>query len=179
MPFSPLRLPILFPSILLALVALVPAAEAATITFEPSYAEIMCEEQIAIDVVVDGVSDLRGFSLEIEFAPTVLDLVSVTAGPDLVGAACPHFFHVFPYGGSSSVMFDGSGLGCSVSGPARVATLTFEGATDGIALIDCRSVILRNSLNLPITSTCTDGSVLVSCPVPTAGLRWGTLKARW
>ena len=179
MPTSPLRHRALLPGILLTLLALLPAARAATVTFEPNYTEIMCEEQVSIDVVVDGVSDLRGFSMEIEFAPTVLDLVSVTAGPDLVGAACPHFFHVFPYLGGSSVSFDGSGLGCSVSGPARVATITFEGTTDGIALIDCRSVILRNSLNLPIASTCIDGSILVACPVPTANVGWGMLKARW
>lgn len=155
-------------------------AQAATISFEPSSAEIACEEQVALDVVIDGVSDLRGFSLEIEFNPTFLSLVSVTEGPDLLGAPCPTFFHFFPYTpGATSFMVDGSGLGCSLSGPARVATVVFEGESEGVAIVDCRFMDLRNSLNLSIPSTCQDASVLVSCPVSSSETGWGALKARW
>jgi hypothetical protein len=156
------------------------SAYAATISFDPEASETACDQQVSVDVVVDDVSDLRGFSLELAFSSTFVDLIAVNAGPDLVGAPCPHFFYVFPYvAGSTTVKFDGAGLGCSLAGPARIATLVFQGASEGLASLDCDFVDLRNGLNLPVPSTCQSATILVSCPIPVSEENWGMLKTRW
>lgn len=164
---------------LLAFAAILSAqAAAATISFVPSAAEVSCDATVDIDVLVDGVPDLRGFTMEVEFDPTLLAVVSVTSGPDLAGAPCPSFFHVFPMTTTiSAVAFDGAPLGCSIAGPARIATLTFEGIQEGISLLDCRRAELRNSLNLMIASTCAPAAVQISCPVATNDQSWSALKA--
>ncbi len=153
---------------------------AATISYAPSASEINCNDLISIDVVVDQIADLRGFTLEVEYDSTLLSLVSVDPGVDLIGAPCPYFFHPFPITTTmSAVQLDGATLGCSLAGPAVIATLTFVGSQDGIAIIDCRSVDLRNSLNLMVAATCSNGIIQISCPVPTAASTWTTLKSRY
>lgn len=170
----------LWPALVALAVLTAPPAVGATLSFVPASAEIACEEELVVDVVVDGVADLRGFSLVLEFDPGPVQLLAVEPGPLLTGAACPSFFEWLNAAAvGDSIAFDGAGLGCSVAGPGSIARLRFEGQNvDGLSGLRCRRTTLRNSLNLAVPASCGSADILVSCPVPAATSGWGVWKAR-
>ena len=76
---------------LVALVALTGAAAAqpAQLYFSPPSTTVDCNGNVSVDVMIDDITDLQGFSLYVNYNPNVVSVgdLSVAAGPDLV-AAC-------------------------------------------------------------------------------------------
>ncbi len=84
---------------LVALVALTGAAAAQTaqLYFSPSSTSVDCNGNVNVDVMVDDITDLQGFSIYVNYNPNVVSVSGVTAGPDLV-AACTNapYFYAYP-----------------------------------------------------------------------------------
>jgi hypothetical protein len=171
------RLPVLASAILF----LTGPVSAANLTFVPTSSELACNEARPVDVWIDGATtDLRGFSLVIEFDPNIVDPIAVEAGAALTSGDCPSYEswnNAAAVG--DSVYFDAAGLGCSVDGPGPIARIWFSGVADGMTELSVRSAILRDSENRSITVDSEPGGIVVSCPVSARARSWTTLKRVW
>lgn len=169
----------LLAAIALLLVCATSAPAATVLSFVPSAAEVNCNEIVEIDVTIDGGAvDLRGYSIEIEYDSTLLQLIDVVPGQLMVDAPCDPFLW-WTLLDPDRMLIDAAGLGCSVAGPGAIARLRMKGLADGVSPLTGASVILRNSANLPIAASWTNGQVLVNCPVDNASSAWSTLKAEY
>lgn len=157
------------------------AGGAADVALVPALATIPCSLQVAVDVVVDSVADLRGFSLAIDFDPSLVEIDSVTVGPHVTGVPCgTFFFHVFHTAGEDSVAIDGATLGCSMVGPGTLATIHFRGlSAPGSTAVTFQKLVLRDSANLTIASTGLPGWIDVNCSVPVVPTTWAQTKASY
>ena len=166
-------------ALVLAVVFVARPSQAATnLTFVPEVEILDCENAWAIDVWVDAAAvDLRGFSLVIEFDPSLVRPVGVEAGQLFLDAPCEP---VVSWNNETdigdSVFVDIAGLGCSVAGPGPVARVYMAGLDDGTTPLVVRSVILRDSANQPIAATSTPSEITISCPVPLSDRSWTTIK---
>jgi len=165
---------------ILVWVAPVQGQESAQLTFTPDGGSFDCGEVIEISVMIDAsVVDLRGFTLTLEFDPTVITPLEVTAGSLLSGASCPHFFQwVNATAVGDSITADGAGLGCSVAGPGEIVRVVFEGVEEGNSHLRCRSdvVHLRNGDNEEIPHECAEVTIQYLCPIASERSTWGWIK---
>jgi hypothetical protein len=153
--------------------------------FDPAAGLIEGTGTLAVGVTVDATaSDLRGFSLVVEFDPTVVEILSVTAGPQLVGAACPNFLYPVYPAGADSVALDGATLGCSTAGPGTIATIVFQalprpldGGYPATTPLVWRSAILRDGDNATIPTICDPGFIDVVRPISVDPTSWARIKA--
>lgn len=154
------------------------AARASTVlSFVPSVAEVNCTQYVEIDLVIDGgAADLRGYSIELAFDASLLQLVDVVPGQLLEDAPCDPFLRWSELG-PGQVLVDAAGLGCSVAGPGAIARLRMLGVADGLSQVIASELVLRNSANLAIAATAVDGEIRVNCPVSQGGSTWTTLKS--
>lgn len=154
-----------------------PAAASTVLTFVPPSGEVRCDEEIDIEIRVDaGAVDLRGLSITLQFDAGLLDLVDVFAGQLFEDAPCDPFLY-WTASSTGVVQIDVAGLGCSVDGPGAVARIRVRGIADGLSPLAGLASTLRTSTNAPISATWTNGILLVSCPVGTEPISFGTLKA--
>jgi hypothetical protein len=171
----------LVPAMIVGLVALGPhVTHGADITFQPSDG-FVCDT-LAVDVQVDAsVSDLRGFSLVLEFDPTVVMPIAAVAGPLVTGAGCGYFFQwVNVAAVGDSIWIDGATLGCSVAGPGGIARITFVLADHGrTSPLGCLSGILRDGSNQTIPYVC-HPATLETCPaIGVESWPWTQVKRRY
>lgn len=150
----------------------------AIISFEPDSGNFDCYETWTVDVMIDAsVTDLRGFSLVLEFDPTVITPYSVAAGGLVTGAACPNFFRwLNELSFVDTIEVDGANLGCSVAGPGSIITIVFHGYVEGTSYLRCNGGLLRDGQNAPILFDCEEATVDYLCAVPSAGMSWSTMK---
>jgi hypothetical protein len=145
-----------------------PVFAAATISFDPAVGTIEGVDTLSVHVAVDaGAVDLRGFSLVVGFDRTVVEIDTVYAGPQITGAACPHFFHWFQDATADSVAIDGATLGCSTAGPGHLATIVFRslprspGDYPALSPLAWRLVDLRDSNNASLPTILQYGLIQV------------------
>jgi len=157
------------------LLLILSSAARADLTFAPQHSNIL--DTLVVSVSVDAsVSDLRGFSWAIEFDPSIVMPIAVTAGSLVSGAACPNFINWLNIASvGDSIAVDGATLGCSVNGPGNIVDIKFVGVGFGISPLHWRRSELRDSLNMPIAHTCSDGSITRS-PVAVEVVPWGRVK---
>jgi len=155
------------------------SAPCATVAFDPPSGVIVCDEILNVDVTIDAsVTDLRGFTLVLEFDPAFVAPISATAGALVTGAGCPNFFTWLNAAAiGDSIAIDGATLGCSVAGAGAIARLQFVGTGIGSSALACRRGDMRDSQNAPISFTCTTGSIEHSCQNPVESRTWGRIKA--
>jgi hypothetical protein len=148
-------------------------------SFAPDTATFGCRETVTVDLFVDSNAiDIRGFSLVLEFDPSVINPISVEAGALVTSSACPHFARwINASTVGDSIFVDVANLGCSTSGPGSILRMTFEGVVDGVSFLRCRDGFLRNGLNEPIDFTCDEAALTHACPVSNATRSWSTLKS--
>jgi hypothetical protein len=154
--------------------------------FDPAAGITEAPVPIAVDVVVDaGATDLRGFSIVIRFDETVAEIDTIFAGPQLTGAACPHFFYVFHAAGDDSLRIDAATLGCSSDGPGVLATIVFRGLEHDledyplITPLTWGEVILRDSANAALPAICNPGQLTFIGPVPVDVPEAGFVPTSW
>ncbi|MBU2502396.1 cohesin domain-containing protein [bacterium] len=175
-----------FPALLavLAVVAGSPVGadlQAAELSFSPQEGNFDCGMIYRVELQVDAaVTDLRGFSLVLQYDPLILTPWSVGAGSLMTGAGCSHFFTwLNPGAVDGTIMVDAATLGCSMVGPGAIVVLEFEGEVQGISDLDCIQGELRTGSNDPIPFTCIPGTVDYRCPVPETRVPWGSIKAEF
>lgn len=153
-------------------------AQPDVIFFNPEDGSFGCGETHTVDLLIESsITDLRGFSLVLEFDPTFIQPLSVTAGSLVTGAACPNFFlWINPTPGLDNIAVDGATLGCSVGGPGSIISITFEGYMQGISTLGCREGLLREGDNAPIPFDCVETTVDYRCPVANEKTSWGSMK---
>ncbi len=179
-----------------ALILLLMVAHAAgdppdiTIGFDPQHAYFFSAPGAAVvQVMVDSVAtDLKGFSLAIEFDDGFVEPVSVLPGSLLTNAGCDYFFEwrndgdpPWEPGIGDSVAVDGALLGdCSVAGPGSLFEVVFywPGSPYSLTELNCRAGgKLRNSANDSLFYACEPGTISVWIPVET--MSWGRIKAEY
>lgn len=149
------------------------------LTFDPDDGQFDCWEGATIDIVIDGAAtDLRGFSLVIEFDPTVIEPLAVSAGSLMTGAGCDHFLMwLNETAPGDSIYVDGATLGCSMSGPGTIFQIYFIGIEKGTSYLRCRHGLMRTGLNEPIAFDCVETTITYVCQIPAARRTWGCVKA--
>jgi hypothetical protein len=162
----------------LLLTSLATAQTPVTVSFDPPAGSFECEDTLVVEILVDAAAtDLRGFSLQLQYDPTVIEPIAITAGGLLTGAACDHFLAWLNPGNSGTIEVDGAAMGCSVAGPGAIVRMEFAGVADGTSPLACLSGVLRTGLNDPIAYTCVPGTIQYVCPVSAEATTWGSLKA--
>jgi len=140
-----------------------------------------------VSVEVDAAAvGLRGFSLVVQVDSTVVRPTAVQSGALLQALVSPCDDVVLwidppaPLASSTTVSFDGAGLGCSVDGPGAIADLEFECLKDGTSPVVFTAFDLRDSLNvgIPVTST-SFATIQCGVPISVSGESWGRVKARY
>jgi hypothetical protein len=175
-PTVPAAAAVMLAALLLALPAFSVSAD---LSFECDPATCVFSGPDTLDayVLVDGTAtDLRGFSLLLEYDPAIIIPVAVEPA-GLLNEAC--FFSFFPNTASGTVAVDAAGLGCSVDGPGRIVKIRFTGVAMGVSPLRCLNSILRNSLNQEIPHTCPEGSIEYANPIPVERTSWTRLKVRY
>ena len=168
-----------------SLLGTAPVLSQVHLAFDPAAGLIEGTGTLAVDVTVDAAAlDLRGFSLVVGFDPGIVEVLSVSAGPQVTGASCPHFLYPFYSTGADSVAFDGATLGCSTNGPGPIVTIVFQalpqplvGGYPAITPLLWRSAILRDGNNDPLPVICDPGYIEVIRPISVDAASWARTKA--
>ena len=147
----------------------------AALGFDPLNGVIV--DTLVVSVTIDAsVTDLRGFTFTLEFDPSIVMPVAVTAGDLVLSAGCPNFVTWLNAASiGDSIVVDGATLGCSVAGPGDIVDLTFVGVGFGVSPLQCRRSELRDSLNAAILHSCPDGTITRAL-VGVDRRSWGHIK---
>lgn len=151
------------------------------VTFDPTDALIQCIGPVHI-TIDSAATDLRGFSLVVEFDPAVVEVDDVDEGPLLAGSGCPPFLQAFYTPGTDSLVIDAASLGCSMVGPGTIATILFRRSPPGplaMTPVTLRRAILRTGSNETIPYTTSPGHVRASCAIAVEPVSWARTKAEY
>ena len=140
-----------------------------TVKVEPVTQTVLTASTASVDIVVGGAFEAGGYSLVIEWDPTVLSFVSVTNGAFL-GSTGRAVACLAPVVLPGSLTFSCSSLGLlpGPDGSGLLATIVFGtgnlAGTSQIAIADAKLTTTPGAIADAITS---DGSVTVVSPTPT------------
>lgn len=168
--------PMVLAALMLAAAAL-PASAGLTFTCDPTSCAFAGSDTMDVYIGIDGtVTDMQGFSLTLEYDPSIVTPVAMELA-GLTTGSC--FFSFFPSAAGSTIALDGAGLGCSVDGPGALVRLRFVGVSDGISPLTCQQSLLRDSQNAPITHTCPGTAIEYVNAVPVERTSWSLIKSRY
>jgi hypothetical protein len=161
----------------LLVTAALPAGAGLTFSCDPPSCAFVGPDTLDAYIGVDAsVTDLQGFSLLLEYDPTIITPVAFEL-TGLTTGAC--FFSFFPSAAGSTIALDGAGLGCSVDGPGNLLRIRFVGANEGYSPLVCLSSILRDPQNQEIAHTCPGTTIQYTNPVPVERTSWSLIKTRY
>jgi len=132
------------------------------VVIEPPDTTVELNETFNLDIVVDeDILSLKGFDIRITFTPSVLSISTVTEGPLLPSGGSTFF--MWRLLGADTIEIAGAilGTGLFVNGPGVVATMTFRSMASGGSKIDFEYSVLRDTANLDISHTTSDGTVTI------------------
>jgi LysM repeat protein len=168
------------PILILLMVALLfPGASQAqdsgtVVRLTPPSETIEVGQQITLDVLVEGVSDLVGVSIRVEYDPAIVEVVEAPRPGSFVGLDHePEDASIDAESGEAFIKYDMQSPAAEpVSGDGVVASITFRGkaaGTTGLVLAEVN--LVGETANL-ITATTQDGQLTVSgddqtSPLPT------------
>jgi hypothetical protein len=125
----------------------------------------------------DGLTELTGYDLWIDYDETLMDLDDVSEGTLPAGCGYETFFYWTDTGTPSEmVLINGAILGGSVDGSGQLAVLRFEALVEGISPVDFHDFELRDLENNPIPATAIDGIVVINEIVPVEERSWTDIK---
>ena len=137
-----------------------PAGAQTWLSFDPPAASFGGADQQTVAVVATQTPDLLGFSLVVAYDPAVLELVAVTAGDLVVGAACSHFLDWELVGGvPGQLRVDLAMFGCTTTGDGSLVQLVFAGVGAGTSPLTMVSGELRDATNQSVPFSAEDGVV--------------------
>lgn len=144
-----------------ALVLLISAPTlATTLSISPPDTAFADAEQVQVQVVVDEVSDLLAFTLEVTYDPAVVVPVAVQAGDFVADAPCFVFLDIGPFASTPGmVTVDAALLGCTLTGGGGLLAITFEGVSAGTSPVVIASSFLSDSQAEPIEVEVVDGTL--------------------
>ncbi len=155
--------------------------DAVHLAFDPPEALIECIGPVHI-TVDSAATDLRGFSLVVEFDPLIVEVDDVEEGPLLAGADCPSFLQAFYTPGADSLVIDAAALGCSMSGAGAIVTIQFRRSPPSshvVTPVSLRRAVLRTGSNETIPYTTTPGEITAYCPIAVEPTTWARTKAEY
>jgi len=144
------------------------AAQTAQLALTPQDSSVDCGGLVTVNVTIADVTDLQGFSLYLQYDPSVVTIDNTVAGDDLV-QECPLIAPVFePYTPSGGILrVDAALLGCTMdaTAPKTIVSISFApGAIKSTsALTITGTTLLRDSGNQPIGYEVTGGSIANIC----------------
>ncbi len=157
------------------------APDTVHVTFDPPEAVIECIGPVHI-TVDSAATDLRGFSLVVEFDPLIVEVDDVDEGPLLAGAGCPSFLQAFYTPGADSLVIDAASLGCSMSGAGAILTIQFRRTPPSpqvVTPVSLRRAVLRTGDNETIPYTTAPGEITAFCPIAVEPTTWARTKAEY
>jgi hypothetical protein len=165
-----------------ATIALSPgSARAASITVVPSDTTVTVGDSFCLRVTIDAFPDLEGAQLIYGFDFARLALSGGSAGDVFSGAAGGYVEFLIPDVTSpvDSVWYEAAVLTGNTAGPGILAFLCFTATAEGDAVIACKRLDVRDSLNQQTLVPCSDATIHVVGPVRARDLPWGRLKAMY
>ena len=163
---------------------LVPCVQGQTpIYLDPQDGDVdICEDSVyCAEVWIGAATDIKGYSVEMVFRPDHMALLYVQSGDIFSSAGHGFAFYDDVRAGAvyDTVAVDASDLTGTVSGPGHLFTLCFGppwecGAVTPLAFT---LALVRDSNNMPIEISTTDGTVTISCPTAVDASTWGGIKA--
>ncbi len=123
------------------------------IYLEPSEFNVTIGQTFTVELKAASISNLKGYSLTINYNPAHLKLNEIVEGPFLsVANKNTTFFYTKIDNSSDSVRIDCALLGADlgVSGEGVLATLSFIGLDTAFTTIELKNVKARNINNQPI-----------------------------
>lgn len=153
-----------------------PALAALGFECDPPTCDFGGADTLEVVVTLDGtVTDLAGFSLDLEIESSVVRAVSVVPG-ELLGSCSWAFFTSMS---TDTVRVDAAGLGCAISGPGHLAKVRIVGVSTGSSTFRCRGSILRDTSNASLPHDCPQENISYDAEVPVMPLTWTRLKWRY
>lgn len=166
------------------MLGLVPCVQGQTpIYLVPQDGEVdTCVDSVyCAEVWIGAATDIKGYSVEMVFRPDHITLLYVQSGDIFSSAGHGFAFYDDLRTGAvyDTVAVDASDLTGTVSGPGHLFTLCFGtpwecGAVTPLAFV---LALVRDSNNMPIDVSTTDGTVTISCPTAVDASTWGGIKA--
>jgi len=167
--------------LLLALTALAlspGSARAVTVSLVPADTTVGIGDNVCLRVTIDAFPNLEGMQLIYGFDATRLGLLSVAPGDVISGAAGGYVDFLLPdiTAPVDSVWYEAVILSGNTAGPGVLAFLCFQAQAEGDAVVTCKRVDLRDSLNQQTLPPCSDAVIHIMGPVPARTATWGRLK---
>jgi len=153
------------------------AEQTASLSVAPAAASILVSDTLTVDVVVSDVVDLYGAELTLAFDPAIIRVVDEnagTSGVQIAPGSCPEANFVAQNSADNetgTIHYAVTSLAPAApcSGTGLVASITFEGLAPGTTAISFTTWLLSDSNIQPITTTVSNGTLLVD-------LRPGTVQ---
>jgi hypothetical protein len=161
----------------IAWAALPSRAGAVTVTVQPPDTTVTVGDTFTLRIQVDAVADLKGYELIHRYG-SVLSYLGPLAGDILFANSDPFTVQPLPdvAAPADSAATDCAKLISSAHGPGVMLYLRFKALAEGVSLIDCLHVDLRDSFNNSTLPPCVGGVVRVEGPVPTRRTNWARVK---
>lgn len=163
--------------ILLVIALLLPGASEAqdtglVVRFDPSSTTVGVGEQVSVDVMVGGVTDLVGVSIIVKYDPAVVEVVGDPGPGSFIPLDHdPEGISVDPAVGQVLIAYQiQSPAANPVSGDGVVANITFRGRAEGTTALDLAEVTLIGAGEDLTVPTPQDGQLTVSAADPTSPL---------
>ena len=128
----------------------------ANLELTPSSQTVTQGSQATIDVVVEGVTDLRGANIILNFDATKLQYASSTAG-SFIPSATLLVQSIDNTNGTVTLDIAGLGLSAYASGTGTIITVVFDTIASGSTNITFGTTQLRDKDNNPISHTTSSG----------------------
>jgi hypothetical protein len=154
-------------------------SRAATVALVPADSNITVADEIVLRMEASGVSDLKGFQIELTFDPSVLQALSASRGTLLPFGPSGSFFQsvLSNAPGDGRVLCDAAVLTGSASGSGTLGTVRFRALAIGTCPITVSLVDFRDSANVTSTPGATGSTIRVFGPVPTTRSSWAKVKS--
>ncbi|MEY4070946.1 MAG: Cohesin domain [Candidatus Eisenbacteria bacterium] len=176
--FPSIRKPLLALTASLALFGAV-EARAASVALVPADSNITVADEIVMRLEASGVSDLKGFQIELSFDSSVLQALSAAGGALLPPGAAGSFFQSFLDNAPAvgRVQLDAAVLTGSASGAGVLGTVRFRAIAIGTSPVTVALVDFRDSANVSSTPSSTGSTIRVFGPVSATRSSWTRLKS--
>lgn len=154
------------------------ALDASTVTVQPASPSVFQGDNVGLNLVMSGISDLYAYQLDVGFNPSVLSASSVTEGPFLSGGGGTFFFPgtIDNTAGTISFVADSLfGVTSGVSGSGVLAAVHFIAIAPGTSSITLFNISALDSFGQGLTVGSVGGLVSVSAipepgTIPLAGV---------
>ncbi len=161
----------------------------AMLSFEPTTSNILIGEECTVYVKIENIVDLKGARSSVLFNASIVEVVSVSAGPFLKDNGA-NSTTVFTQVTSGQVVCDESIMqpqNIGVTGAGYLVEIVFRGVAEGISTLsfDTADTRLRDPDNQPLAYTTSTGTIEVEEPIAveltsfTATPRNGVVELQW